>query len=80
MLDPVPASLDVVLLYVTHLANRLCYSSIKQYLGGLWQLHKIMGLDHLDLNRFELYITMRGIRRVLGDTVANRLGRQPSVT
>jgi hypothetical protein len=69
VLEPFPARLEVVLLYVTRLADRLCYSSIRQYIGGLWQLHKVLGYQHIDPNAFELYITLRGIRRVLGDTV-----------
>ena len=69
VLQPFPASVEVVLLYVTHMANRLCYKSIKQYLGGLWQLHKILGYVPIDPDTFELYITLRGVRRILGDTV-----------
>ena len=78
VLQPFPASVEVVLLYVTHMADRLCYSSIRQYLGGLWQLHKVLGFDHMDPNRFELYITLRGIRRMLGDTVEQ--ARPASIT
>ena len=67
--EPLPAKLEVMLLYVTHLADCLSYSSLKQYLGGLWQLHKLHGCQHIDPNNFELYITLRQIRRVLGDSI-----------
>ena len=66
--DPLPASLDMMLLYVVHLADRLQYKSIQQYLGAVWILHEMSGLGHVDPYNFELMITMRGIKRSLGDT------------
>ena len=69
ILEPLPATLEVILLYLTHLADRLCYSSITQYLSAVWILHKTLGLSHVDPKNFEIYMTLRGIRRVLGDTV-----------
>ena len=70
---PLPASLETVLLYVTHLADRLKYRSIKAYLGGLWMLHKLNHCDHIDPYTFELDMTMKGIRRTLGDLVVQAI-------
>ena len=64
---PLPASLEMILLYVVHLADRLRYKSITQYLGAVWILHDMFGVDHIDAHVFELTITLRGIKRTLGD-------------
>ena len=66
---PLPASLETILLYVTHLAERLKYRSIKAYLGAVWILHDINGVPHIDPLVFELDMTLKGIRRTLGDLV-----------
>ena len=62
-----PATLEMVLLYVVHLANRLVYKSIQAYLGAVWILHDMASVPHIDRDTFELIVTMRGIKRVLGD-------------
>ena len=67
-LDPIPATLDMVLLYVVHLAERLKFKSIQQYLGAVWILHDMAGVSHVDPDNFELVVTMRGIKRTIGDT------------
>ena len=65
---PVPASLDTVLLYLAYMASSFKYVSIINYLSALWVLHKISGLPPLDPKTFEIHMTLRGIRRTLGDT------------
>ena len=69
IVDPLPASLDTVLLYVAHLADRLKYRSIKAYLTALWILHDLNGVKHIDPHCFELEMTLKGIKRTLGDLV-----------
>ena len=66
--DPIPATLDMLLLYVVHLADRLKYKSIQQYLGAVWILHDMASVEHLDPHVFELVITMRDVKRTIGDT------------
>lgn len=67
--EPLPASLETVLLYMAFLADRVKYSSLGGYLSALWQLHKLAGLPHVDPKTFEIEMTKRGIRRVIGDEV-----------
>ena len=64
---PLPASLDTVLLYLTFMAESFKYVSIINYLSALWVLHKLNGYPHVDPKSFEIYITLRGIRRTIGD-------------
>ena len=54
-LEPLPASLDTVLLYIVFLADRLKYVSIINYLSALWVLHRINGIPHGSLSRNVLH-------------------------
>ena len=65
--QPLPASLDTVLLYLTFMADSFKYVSIINYLSALWSLHKVSGFSHIDPKNFEIHMTLRGIRRTLGD-------------
>ena len=66
-MDPLPASLEMILFYIVHLADRLRYKSITQYLGAVWILHDMFGLPHVNAREFEVVITLRGVKRTLGD-------------
>ena len=66
---PLPASLDTVLLYLAHMADSFKYVSIVNYLSVLWVLHKVISHQHVDPKSFEIHVTLKGIRRTLGDTV-----------
>ena len=77
-LEPLPASLYAVLMYVSYMATSFKYSSIQNYLSALWILHKLAGFSHIDPHTFELQITLRGVRRSLGDVVTQ--ARPISVT
>ena len=66
-LCPLPAEMDAILLYIAHLADRLKYVSIINYLSAVWSLHKLHGLRHVDRGSFEITMTLKGVRRVLGD-------------
>ena len=66
-LVPLPASLDTILLYITYLANSYAYVSIIHYLSAVWSLHKLNGFEHVEPSSFLIQITLKGIRRVLGD-------------
>ena len=64
---PLPASLETILLYLAHLSSTLKYVSIVNYLSAVWILHRINGYSHLDSGNFEIVMTLRGIRRTIGD-------------
>ena len=64
---PLPASLETVLLYLAFMADRFKYVTIINYLSALWVLHKLSGFSHVDPKSFEIHVTLRGIRRTLGD-------------
>ena len=66
-LVPLPATLDTVLLYIVYLADRFKYVSIINYLSALWVLHKINGIPHVDPSSFEIKMTLKGVRRTIGD-------------
>ena len=66
-LDPLPASLETVLLYLAHLAESRSYVTIINYLSAVWTLHKINGIPHVDPKDFQIKSMLRGIRRALGD-------------
>ena len=72
---PFPVSEHILQLYISHLARSVTYGTIKVYLAGIQYTSITLGLP-MDLTDMHLlYYTMRGIRRVLGDT--NRPRRQP---
>ena len=66
-LDPLPAEIDTILLYIAFLAESKAYVSIINYLSAVWTLHKLNGIPHLDPSSFPITMTLRGIRRSLGD-------------
>lgn len=64
---PLPATPLLLCRYAAHLANRLKYSSIKQYFSVIILFHKQWGLENPCASNFFLKQTLQGIRRVLGD-------------
>ena len=67
-LEPLPADLDTILLYLAFMASNFKYVSIINYLSAVWVLHKVNCFQHISPNCFEIRMTLRGIRRVLGDS------------
>ena len=66
-LVPLPATMDTILLYLAYMADRLKYVSIINYLSAVWVLHRINGVLHVDPSSFEIHMTLKGIRRTIGD-------------
>ena len=66
-LEPLPGSMDTILLYLAFLAESRSYVTIIKYLTAVWSLHKLNNLPHLDPSSFPIQMTLRGIRRTLGD-------------
>ena len=65
---PLPATLETILMYLAYLAESKAYNSIVNYLSAVWTLHKLNNFPHIDPSTFEIVITLRGIKRVLGNT------------
>lgn len=65
--QPYPCDADQTCMYMSYLARRLCFSSIRQYLSGLNNHLKELGCDPIDYKDFKVKACMTGIRRSLGD-------------
>ena len=63
---PLPASKETVLLYIAHMASKLSYVSLVNYLSALWSLHKLCDYDYVDATSFRIRQTLLGIKRTLG--------------
>ena len=62
-----PADVETVLLYLAFLAQNRSYVTIINYLSAVWSLHKVNGIPHVDPSTFEIQMTLKGIKRTLGD-------------
>lgn len=67
--DPIPASVDVVCLYITYLCDQVKYTTICNYISAVWSLHEYMGVHPIAKGAFLVRCTLRGARRLLGDKV-----------
>ena len=63
---PLPATSEIVCLYITHLTKTVSYLTITQYISGVWALHKYLGYSHPDPTSFIIQSTVRGAKRLLG--------------
>ena len=61
-----PTTSEVVCLYVTHLTKTVSYSTITQYVAGVWALHRYLGYEHPDPTQFLIKSTIMGAKRLLG--------------
>ena len=66
-LTPLPASVELVTMYLSFMAERFTYTSIINYLSALWVLHKTHGYPLVDPTDFRIKTTLLGIKRILGD-------------
>ena len=71
-LSAVPASTDTIVKYAAYLASKLKYNSIKCYMNAIRLLHLEFGIPNPLLSNFRYTQVMRGIRRALGDTPAQK--------
>ena len=65
--SPYPCSSSQLCMYMSFLARRMCYSSIKQYVSALNNHLKDLGLAPIDYSNHRVKKCMAGIRRILGD-------------
>lgn len=78
-LHPLPITEYNLLFYVTSVANRLAYQSIKTYLAGI-QYHSVrLGTPTNIANMSQLYYLLRGVRRTQGRS-HSRPPRSPVTT
>ena len=76
-IQPYPCDSMQVCMYMSFLARRLCYSSIRQYLSGLNNHLKELGCDPIDYKSHDVKRCMTGIRRTLGDAPRQALPLLP---
>ena len=76
---PVPASSQLLCQYAAFLSNRLKYQSVKQYMNIIRLLHKEWGLPNPCEGNFSVAMTLRGIRRHLGDKVTRKAPMTPDL-
>jgi len=72
-LTAVPAEEDTLLLFVTHLAQRIKPQSIKVYLAGVRALHISNGFHSPFTNTIKLNQTLRGIEREHSTIITQKL-------
>ena len=70
---------QVLARYIAFLADRLKFSSIKQYLNIVRILHQEQGLPNPLKDNYHVDLTLRGVRRVLGDKVTQKLPITPEI-
>ena len=66
-LQPLPASVLLMCLYITHLSKSVSYVTIKNYVSSVWVLHDYEGYTHVDPDTFLIKSTLAGAKRLLGD-------------
>ena len=62
--SPLPASVDLLALYVQFLSSSFMASSIRNYLSGVKLLHVITGHPISPFTSYELRLTLRGLERL----------------
>lgn len=62
-LQPLPASVDTVSLFVAYLSSRLEYSTVVNYVASLAKLHHENDFDAPDLGHFSVKEALAGLQR-----------------
>ena len=76
---PVPATTSAICQYAAFLARSLKTPSIRQYVGVIGLLHKEFGLPNPLLENWALSSLMKGIKRIKGDKVSQKLPITPEL-
>lgn len=69
--DPIPGSIDTICLYIAYLTSQVGYSTICNYISGVWSLHNYFGYPTMAKGTFLVSCAMKGARRLLGDNVSS---------
>ena len=67
-MEPLPAALETVLLYLAYLADSKSYVTIINYLSAVWSFHRVNGVPHIDTSSFPIKMTLKGIHRTNRDS------------
>ena len=70
--EPIPATSRLLCRYAAYLAKRLKFSSVKQYLNIIRIIHREWNLPNPLEGDYRLHLTLRGIKRSLGDSVCRK--------
>lgn len=72
-LEPLPTTVQNLCRYVVYLSSSLKFSSIDNYVSGVISLNNYFGHEARSLRLdFQFILTMRGVRRILGDPTPYR--------
>eukprot|EP00732_Lithocolla_globosa_P001097 Lithocolla_globosa_v1_NODE_493_length_3897_cov_316.316502.p3 type:complete len:294 gc:universal NODE_493_length_3897_cov_316.316502:2895-3776(+) len=77
--QPLPATELMLMLFITHLAKKLTYRSIRVYLFGVRALHIREGFNNPLSGRPRLWQTMRGIKKSQNGTRPKKLAMLPAL-
>ena len=75
--QPIPVTEMVLCRYVAHLADRLCYNSIKQYINIIRIMHLEAGLSNPLSNNWVLSSILKGVAKFKGKSVSHKLPITP---
>lgn len=64
-----PGSIDTICLYIAYLTKQVAYSTICNYISGVWSLHSYLGYPSPAKGTFLVTCAMRGAHRLLGNSV-----------
>lgn len=76
---PIPATSEMLCFYAAYLARKLKYRSVKQYMNIVRIIHAECGLPNPCAADYHLTVTLRGIRRHLGDRVCRKEPVTPEI-
>ena len=74
---PCPVEQKTICLFIAWLARRLKYNSIKQYLNIIRIIHQENNYPNPLESNYHVNMTLRGVRRTLGDTVCPKIPITP---
>ena len=76
---PVPVTNQILARYIAYLAKKLKFSSLCQYLNIVRILHLEQGLPNPLKDNFHINLTLKGVKRALGNPVHQKLPITPDI-
>ena len=78
-IQPIPADLDIICMYVQFLSQTLTIQSIRNYLNGVKLLHLYVGAPFPHIGSFELTLLLKGLARLNPHTPKQALPITPPI-
>ncbi|XP_078345379.1 uncharacterized protein LOC144630885 [Oculina patagonica] len=78
-LVPVPAKEQTIIRFLIHLSYYCKYSTVINYLTAINVLHRHFGFNVTFQEMFPVKLILHGLRRILGDTPAQKLPMTPDI-